>query len=259
MSTKIFMLGELSLKTDIDSFCWSTSDINIAERNDFSNMTLGDEFKLVVGPYIWELMIVRKSLNRQNVSRPGQIIAAASPTFKLGFEKITKTYPSIFAKDAVEDILGYQVASWTIANWKIPKNVLVFENTKKIDAIRTITNAVKATIQTGMDGNITISKKYPIPPAYWEKAQNINILETDSNEFSYSETFERLETYNFITVGNGDDDLQCEIETDINNSSGRGHVRLYPIPWRMMGLVTTAEGVFIGYPSIIESKFNAKQ
>ena len=248
MSSKVFIVNEFSLKTDLDSYCWSTSDINIANRADFVNMKIGDNFKLVIGAYVWELMITRKNLNRQNVNRPQHVISAASQTFKLNYQTITKQYPSIYARDAVEDILGYAVTEWSIANWKIPNNILVFDNAKKIDAIRKITDSVKATIQTQRNGDIVIAKRYPVPPAYWEKTPIVHLLNTDTKEFSYSETFEKINTYNFVSIGNEDDEPQCEIETEIDNN-GRGYVKLFPTPWRMMGLVhTSSNSVSIGIP-----------
>lgn len=237
--TKIQILGEFSIKTDWDSYCWSTSELDLAQAADWHNIRVGDEFWLVIGNQRILLTVTRRSRNQQNAKRPRYVIAAASPTWKLAQEKnYEKTFGSIFAHDAVCDILGREV-DWQIVNWLIPAGKLAFYVSSRMEAALKIIAAVKGTCQTQLDGGILVVRRYPIPPAHWENALPNRVIDADLSELSYSESFANSNTYNAVTVGWEDSSkLSCEIETEIN-VAGRGIVRLIPIPFREMELAHT--------------------
>lgn len=244
----------------VGAFAW-TMRADIGDRAAYAKLPLDKEFTLHYLGVDFSFMVDSRQIRRGALDS-GVIdelsIAGITPTIKLQSPR-SEPYNKIWdagerAKAIVEEVLsdaGFTKAlDWRILDWSIPAFRVSVSKGDYISPIKTIAEAVGATVGTNPDGDLIISYDYDTWPHGWTEADIEYSINESEHIASVNEVHDGIEFYNCVRVvdvaPSFSDKLAWESDERSDNSVMSGRILAFSAPYRDKMVLTTTGGAIIG-------------
>ncbi|MCP4699178.1 MAG: hypothetical protein GY862_20345 [Gammaproteobacteria bacterium] len=223
-------LLDLRMRQDWDTYR-RDGNLSLSDLSDYRAIRIGDAVTLYLqgAPHA---LTVREKSHRNDGDGPKVTVRAASPTALLEDRLISKTWPSVTAREACEELAG-SATEWNIISRRIPAGRLTCENATHIAMIRRIARAAGAVVQTGADGTLRVQYRFPASVPGWAAANPDQIHTGRADNLSCPESYRSRDRWNAAVISDesaetGERTYNLEYEkTDSRN----GILRVYAEPW----------------------------
>lgn len=164
---QILRILQATLSCDEDSPVW-IARIELAERADFAQISIGDALTLTLGIEAFALIVDGKTLSRESISVQQHDITAVSPAAMLEspFAASLSVYSAspCSARETVNGLVADVVGSvqWDLPDWLIPAGRLMLDSVTPLSAARSIVAAIGGIVESAPDGTLICRARHPV-------------------------------------------------------------------------------------------------
>lgn len=154
----------------------------------------GDRYELVISS-------LGRSSSDESVNQGFELQARSTLWAALGDpgERITRTWPAVNARAAIEDLAG-EAVDWRIVDWQIPAGRLAAVNETAISVIERIAGTAKGVVESSKDGGLIVRYLYPVPIPEAEGATPDVELTEAADILSIEETIDTRQVVNRVAL-----------------------------------------------------------
>lgn len=257
MSLRNIDIISADLHIDEGSPYWQISVV-VANEGDFESFQPNDTFVFNLFGEEYHFYVDQKSLDRNAPGALSMTIHGIGLSAALDLPRqtpLTKTWDEAQnAKSIVEELLGATLVDWGLKDtagaeldWPIEKDRLSVENGSKLKTAMEVVAAAGGLIEGNPDGTLYVRHHYPISPVKYSTAVADHVYEELTNVLTVNHSYENSRYVDWVRIRNleetGTQD-SLEMEWD-EGSQLEGTMRGFPIPWRDVSIIHTANSAII--------------
>ncbi len=226
---------KVSVTTAEGEYVWSC-DVSLTDPAHYLLVERGDQITVTLEGVPYLFVVESKSLSRDEITDVGMALRGRSPAITfLGEEASRITYTETaprMASDLVEYLAGVPV-DWRIYDWLIPAYRFSTKDQLPIEAIRQITAAIGAVIESNPDGSLYVRYLFPVSvPDLPTTTPDFTLTDIDDN-LSATEGVALREVYNKYRIRDSAPAVEDWFEWEGDEGSlDTGTLHAYPYPWR---------------------------
>lgn len=222
---------DLVLRDGIETYAWQGS-LELAQPQAYQALKVNEDFDLYYFGQVFELMVEKRSLTRDNPVQPKLTIDVISRTARLAKpftqdvinQNFTANKASVIA-DSIHPV------TWQLLDWVIKSNRFAVDNAAPLDALQSLVTAIGGMLLTTRDGVLVAKPVFKALPWEWKAANSDHELNDYEDNISYSEAYEKRFKYNRITISDSES-RQWSIRTESDpKDPTKATVILHSAPW----------------------------
>lgn len=227
-------IEEAEISASEGSPAWTCS-IVLTDLADYSLLRQDQPFTVVIGPERYSFIVDSKELDRSSPANYGMKLMGISPSAKfttprmLSFSRTWDT-PTLASDIAKELLPGLD---WRTVDWVVPAYRFAVQGTTAIEAVKTLAEAVGATLEADLDGSMFVRSLYPVSVPDYPTTTPAHIFLEEADILSVSESFVSSDFFNRVVITDTEQSIADSLEW-IEDYSGAttGVVRAFLYPWR---------------------------
>jgi len=237
---------DLVLRDGIDTYAWQGS-LELAQPYAYQALKVGEDFDLYYFGQVFELMVEKRSLTRDNPVQPKLVIDVISRSARLAkpFNEVEINQTFTANKASVIANLITPV-TWGLLDWVVKSGRFAVDNAAPLDALQSLVTAVGGMLETTRDSNLVAKPVFKTLPWEWSAGNADHELNDFEDNISYSESYERTYRYNRITISDSESrQWSIRSETDSKDPT-KATIIVTSYPW-----CDSVELVHTSYPGIV--------
>lgn len=231
---RVLPIEEAEVSIAEGEYAW-TCTVILTNVSDYVLLKQDQPFTVVIGSESYAFIVDSKELDRGAPANYGIKLLGISPSAsKTTPRKVAANYVWETAKQAseiAEELLPG--IDWQVIDWGIPAYRLAMESSTPIEVVRTLADAIGATLETEIDGSLYVRSLFPVSVPSYDSRTPAHVFLESIDILNVNESYVAAEVFNRLVITDVEQSISDSLEwIEDYQDATTGIIRAFLYPWR---------------------------